>query len=306
MSDKTAGAFKCVLCGSSDFQIVCRTSAQPNVSGDVVSCDICDLKSMYPLSVQSELNKRYEKNYFQCDSPLTGGYEDYESDRDFIKKTFFRRLPFFLSYFPDQKPRSVLDVGCATGIFLETMRDQGWKVSGIDVSPFAVQQCTKKGFPVVMGNLNAGNFQNESFDLITMWDVIEHLADPLASLRTCFNLLKKDGLLVLSTPDAGAFLSRLLGDYWLGYRSVGEHVYFFDRQSILKCMATSGFDIQTIRSAGKYMPIGRILTRLRYYTRIFSAILPATLPRGERMGLYVNPGDTMMVIARKSFTKASY
>ena len=123
--------------------------------------------------------------------------------------------------------------------------------------------------------------------------------DPLQTLRVCHKLLRPGGCLVLSTPDASALLARLLGRNWLGFRSVGEHVYFFGRDTIRSYLAKAGFDVLKLVSVGKYLPLGRFVTRLHFYTRLFNIMLPEITGGPARLSLYVNPGDTMCVVARK-------
>jgi len=94
----------------------------------------------------------------------------------------------------------LLDVGCGTGILMEVAKERGWDVCGQDVSRFAVGYCRKKGFEVYDKSLPELSLPENSFDLITMFDVIAHLEDPLSYVNSCRRLLKPGGCLAIKTP----------------------------------------------------------------------------------------------------------
>jgi SAM-dependent methyltransferase len=196
----------------------------------------------------------------------------------------------------------VLDVGCATGVFLDLMRDCGWRTAGLDVSSYAVEASKAKGLEAIQRGINAAPWGPASFDLITLWDVIEHLEHPLAALRSCRSLLRPNGLLVISTPDVSAPLAHLLGSYWLGYRSAGEHLFFFGRKSLRDLLTRAGYEILSEQAVGKYMPLDYLSTRLGYYTRIFRWLRLGDLFSQLRRVIYINSGDTMCLVARRTAT----
>jgi len=292
-------SLSCNLCNSTDRQAVCRKTSSSGQSVEVVRCPRCKLMVIHPFPDSPAIKNLYNGDYFHCPSPVQGGYENYIEDEPNIKKTFLRRWKLLEDRLSKStKPMAALDIGCATGVFLEILKEKGWNVRGIDVSPFAVNAARAKNLDVAEGNLESVSLRQESFNLITLWDVIEHLEDPLGTLQACHRLLKPGGCLALSTPDASAWLARLLGSYWLGFQSVGEHLYFFTRDTISAMLIRAGFQVLGIHPVGKYLSLDRIITRLCHYTRVFRPLY--LLHRlHPHLKLYANSGDTMCVIARK-------
>lgn len=293
-------------------------------------CQKCGLILASDGKTSREVKSRYSKSYFYATKPELGGYEDYLADEQNIKRTFRRRtllidkfkiknLKFKInSKFKDQNSKKgiknlefkidlklrnknlkLLDVGCAAGFFLEVAREQGFVAQGLDISDFAVKIAQSRGHQVIKSDLVNSKLPANSFDLVTMWDLLEHVEFPDQNLKMAHRLLKKNGLLVISTPDAGSFLAQLLGSQWLGYRSIGEHRFFFSRQTLKLLLKKAGFEIINISSVGKYISSTNLHYRLQYYSKIahqFFKIPHRLLPK---FSIYVNPGDTMMVIAKK-------
>jgi 2-polyprenyl-3-methyl-5-hydroxy-6-metoxy-1,4-benzoquinol methylase len=138
---------------------------------------------------------------------------------------------------------SLLDVGCATGIFLRSMGSlPGWEVQGVEISPHAAAIARQQGLRVFTGTLEEAHFPAASFDAVTLWDVFEHLHDPASSLTEIRRVLKPDGLLVLRVPNVGSWDARIFGRYWAGYDSP-RHLYVFDRRTLAEMLARSGFEI---------------------------------------------------------------
>lgn len=127
--------FECPFCGDRAGRVVVPASQTPSLLS-VVRCAGCDLIVAHPRPSSLQLESRYTGDYFQTPTPNDGGYEDYQGDEPLIRKTFHRRLPLFLSPAPAEK-KVLLDVGCATGIFLDLMSRRGWDVHGVEVSEYA-------------------------------------------------------------------------------------------------------------------------------------------------------------------------
>ena len=263
----------------------------------LVKCMECGLIFVSPRPSLAELAAQYEAEYFHCDTPVFGGYENYEGDRENILRTFRRRMPRVLGGV--SKDARMLDVGCATGMFLEVARESGMKIEGLDLSGFAVEQARKKGFEVQQGQLGEAGFADGAFAALSMWDIIEHVTDPQGLLRECNRVLADRGTLIISTPDAGSWLAWLLGGRWLGFRSLDEHLYFFSRASLSRMLEAAGFEVTDAFSVGKYLSLSRLITRLRYYTRIGAFLLRHLDRLVPDISLYVNPFDTMCIVARK-------
>jgi 2-polyprenyl-3-methyl-5-hydroxy-6-metoxy-1,4-benzoquinol methylase len=108
----------------------------------------------------------------------------------------------------NRKPGHLLDVGCAFGTFLEFAKDRGWDVKGIEVSPYSSRFAReKRGLDVTTGTLATSNFGKEEFDLVTFWDVLEHVTDVKENLQRASRVLKPGGYVILTTDNYQSLLA---------------------------------------------------------------------------------------------------
>lgn len=135
-----------------------------------------------------------------------------------------------------------LEIGCGDGWMLRALRNQGWKVVGnertVQSTMFA---STVNGLPVFVGGLEALKREN-CFDLIILFQVLEHLADPLKTLKQCAKLLKPDGTLVVAVPNMESWQSRLTGPFWF-HLDVPRHLFHFSSRSLSYALGLAGFDV---------------------------------------------------------------
>ena len=142
----------------------------------------------------------------------------------------------------------LLDVGCATGIFLDGMRTLGWQVAGVEPTASAVEYArTRFALDVFEGRLEEAPFADHSFDVITLWDVLEHVHEPKQVLAKIHQLLRPGGLLVMSLPNPDSIEARLLGPYWAGW-DLPRHLNLFRPRQLRQHLPQMGFEINKIRS----------------------------------------------------------
>ena len=136
---------------------------------------------------------------------------------------------------------SVLDVGCGAGGNLKVLQEQGWNVSGIEISSVAAAhaQALVTG-AIHTGTLESAPFPPGSFDLILMNHSLEHFPSPLDGLRRARRLLKDDGLLVVSVPNANSFEVKLFGWWWFGW-DPPRHFYHFEKNTLFQALSQTGF-----------------------------------------------------------------
>ncbi|MBL7129848.1 MAG: class I SAM-dependent methyltransferase [Candidatus Omnitrophica bacterium] len=213
------------------------------------------------------------------------------------------RINRIKQFFPGDK---LLDVGCGFGFFLYVAKET-WDSQGIELSDFAsdfARDLTKT--KVVNADFLNVEFSEESFGIITMWDFIEHVSNPLAVLRKANKIMKMHGLLVISTPDVGSPVARILGNKW--YLLVPPlHLFYFNSDTISMLLKKSGFDIEKIEHKGKFFNIMYLAYRLGHlYPRYFSGRLyKSIVEQLSRIGFlanrsfYINTGDIMTVYAKK-------
>lgn len=153
----------------------------------------------------------------------------------------FRQLP------PVPRGGRLLDVGFGDGSFLENARSIGWDVVGVDPDIETVKNARERGLDVYHGSLEALDSMSNYFDVITMCHVIEHLYDPMASLRACYRLLKPNGYIWLETPNINSLGYSRFQENWRGLEPP-RHLVLFNSESLRKALFDVGF------SGVKYLP----------------------------------------------------
>jgi len=290
----------CNLCGADDNALVTEMGGL-----HIVRCRQCGLVYVNPRYQDQALQEIYTRVYYAHDGINDGldffGYDNYLDDEENIKITFAKRLKTIERYASRGK---LLDIGCATGFFLDLARSRGWDVVGSEVSQFSVRYARERfGLDVHLGTLEKLHFDAQSFDAITMWDVIEHVPDPMGELQEVRRVLRDGGLLSIITPDVGSPVARLLGRRWEEFRRVREHVYFFSRRTMTEVLRKVGFEVLRIEHADKVFYLGPAMHRLKYYT--WDGILTNTATRWvyrlglDRIRININPFTKMAVYARK-------
>ena len=132
----------------------------------------------------------------------------------------------------------LLDVGCGDGSFLLAARKRGWRVMGTEFNPRGAREAGLEVYERIEEVLPSGKF-----DCITLWHSLEHLRDPLASLRLLSGALAPGGVLVLAVPDADGAQARLFGPAWF-HLDVPRHLYHFGRGSLTRMLERAGFRVE--------------------------------------------------------------
>jgi len=194
-------------------------------------------------------------------------------------------------------PGRVLDIGCYLGVFLDVARRRGWQTVGVEPSAWAAQRTREQGHQVINAPLRRSNLPAASFDLITLWDVIEHLHDPLGQLREIHSLLRPGGAFALTTMDTGSLYAKMCGRRWPWYMRM--HLYYFTRGTLARMLEEAGFEVLEIARA-------RRIVSLRYFLEKAGAVLRPVAPLLELLAvpfgsLYISVdfGDNIIVLARK-------
>lgn len=139
----------------------------------------------------------------------------------------------------------LLDVGCGTGAFLEEMSMFGrWELYGVEpvAIPAQITQSRLNNANIFHGMLLESRFPSEFFDVVTWWDVLEHVPNPAACLRESFRILKPGGWLFIQTPDPDSWEARLFGPHWTGY-DAPRHLYLFPRSVLIRQLRETGFRV---------------------------------------------------------------
>lgn len=148
----------------------------------------------------------------------------------------------------------LLDVGCGNGEFLLRMRNCGWRVSGLDFDPNAVEACRRSGIDAHLGTLEDAGFEPGSFDAVTMAHVIEHVHDPPALLRACCRVLKPGGKLYVETPNIDGAGHGKYGRHWRGLEPP-RHLVIFTGSALQEACEVAGFGVDRLEgvAAGYFL-----------------------------------------------------
>ncbi len=270
----------------------------------VIRCPDCTLVYVTPRHDDKALHRLYGADYWNSESPKTRGYASYAAEEPLYLKTFRRRLGLVKKYVKSGRLR-VLDVGCAAGFFLRVMHEEGHEVRGVEVSQeiaaHAIEHIGTENIHVgVLSELKADRdgFEEHSFDLITIWDVVEHVPNPQELLRQLHRLLKPTGALILETQNIDSRFAGLLGRRWQHFKHE-EHLYHFNPTTIRRLLSESGFQVvcNTASYGGKYVSLGFIAERAGRLSPIAGFLLkPLNLLK--KMSIYLNLRDEMIVVAR--------
>ena len=218
-----------------------------------------------------EPTKLYDRDYFQSPDARQG-YDRYASLEPGLRRTARGRLRRIERLRARAGPRRggrrrLLDIGCGTGAFLAEARHAGWDVHGIEVSDYAAAEARGRGLPVTCAPIEEIRLEAAAFECVTLWDVLEHLRDPLAALHTAAGALGPHGVLALTTGDVTSLCARLSGAGWHLF-NLPEHLFFFSPRCLREMLGR--VDCRTARVAREvnWVPVAYLLERLRKSARL--------------------------------------
>ncbi|MEK6954510.1 MAG: methyltransferase domain-containing protein [Candidatus Micrarchaeota archaeon] len=276
----------CPLCGANEF----RTEL---ASGQLrlVKCNKCGFVYLNPRLKTPTLMKLYNEGAFS--SP-----DYYAETSEADKRSFEDRLAMIESFTNKGK---ILDAGCSVGSFLEIAKNRGWKVTGFDINRKAITECRRKGIDAVCTTLEETNFPPNYFDAISMNDFIEHVPDPLATLKGANRLLKNDGILFISTPKINSLLYRIFRKRWIHLKP-WQHLSFFTPITINKILRKAGFKVVRCFTLGRHRSVKILINKSEAYVgKILRKVLWRIAPKSIRdRTIYFDPGDEMGIIAIKT------
>ena len=263
----------CELCGHSRHATRYRLD-----SIHVVECQECGLVFADPSTHPLQQGELYDAAYFQeragyflnCSGTPTPGPSGEHIAR------FQDGLRLLEGY---GKAGELLDVGCAVGIFLRMAEEAGWRVQGVDVSAYATSIARR----ACRGNVHTGEltqigFPKGFFDVVTLWDVVEHFVHPKSVLSEVHRILKDDGLILLDTPNEGCLIRRAArGLYRLSRGRLSYparklyhayHLYYFSESTLRTLLEQCGFEILRMfrkpipREKGRGTPLERAVVKV--------------------------------------------
>lgn len=231
------------------------------------SCPNCGLKFVWPIPTQVELNHFYRTGYWQKQEfrgKKALGYLSYEAEKESLFD-YFQKVMCQLKIAPGR----ALDIGCGPGYFLKIAQNSGWEVYGVDLSWEAVKKARQllKTQLIYNKSTQKVNFKNNFFDLITVFQTIEHLPIPRDFLEEVRRILKPRGLVLINTPDTDGWQAKLMSKHWFSYRHP-DHFWFFNEKSLCRLLKSSGFGkIRRLKDPARVYELKYLIKILPFYIR---------------------------------------
>jgi SAM-dependent methyltransferase len=221
--------FSCSLCGGDVRVPVIAIGAYA-----VSRCSACGLGFLDPPLPEGMVS--YEEDFYAEQGAIKDPSDGIRENVPRVK--FVRRF---------KKSGNLLDVGCGLGFFLEAARREGFSVTGLEWSRWAADYIRGQfGFPVLPAPVETVSLEENSQDVCTLWQVIEHLPDPLAALGRIHGLLRDKGVLVMETRNSTGYDARVLGPEWGGW-TLPHHIWHFDPRSLRLLVEQSGFRVVRVK-----------------------------------------------------------
>jgi len=258
----------CNLCGTNDYRLIYpgryeRAKPQELVStfrssGDeilvdpLVECQRCGLKYLNPRLREDIILEAY----------AAGTDELFVSQVKAREKTFEKSLRLIEKFVATKG--KILDVGTGGGSFLHVAKTQGWEVQGCEPNRWLVEWAYKHyGLPIYPGTIFDQSWSDQYFDVVTLWDVLEHTTDPKKVLKECRRILRKEGLLLVNYPDIDSLIARLMGRRWVFLLSI--HLYYFTFVTLSRMLKDCGFEVIFHKRHWQSLELDYIFQRMQSY-----------------------------------------
>jgi len=239
---------------------LCESAQRPRVEmrlleADLVRCTRCGLVRVALMPTAASAARLYADGYFR--DPRRG-YVDYVADERVFRAEFRRRLRVLRS--AGARGR-LLDVGCASGALLVEARAGGFDPVGLEPAPAMARRAAESsGCPVLAVPLQDALLAPAAYDVVTMFDVLEHVVAPVRALEALRRALAPGGTLAVTVPDYGGMWARASGRTW-PFLTPWEHLVYFTRRTLRASLATAGFERVRFHAARTPVSFGTLAAK---------------------------------------------
>jgi 2-polyprenyl-3-methyl-5-hydroxy-6-metoxy-1,4-benzoquinol methylase len=211
----------------------------------LVRCTACDLVYVNPTFDEAHYKSVYaSQDYQDIVRDLGIKSHDYR-----VQRFGAERVRLMAEHLPAVRSPRYLDVGCSTGFVVEAARASGWEAIGVDLNPSAIEYGRSRGLDVRAVDLEEAGFDPESFDAVSLFDVLEHLLDPVRTLRACTRLLRNGGIVFLYVPNYDS-ASRLLMGKDAHFIWPTHHLNYYTPATIRDLMTRESLDTVYLATEG--------------------------------------------------------
>ncbi|HEV2884460.1 MAG TPA: class I SAM-dependent methyltransferase [Pyrinomonadaceae bacterium] len=275
--------------------LICRGRETEPLYKGLLRCRNCQYIFADLKLTDEELARLYDESLFK-----EGEFFDYAADRKYFEKNFRLRYKVLRRYLDSNRHRRLLEIGSAYGFFLNVVRVDFSEILGIDLTDEGVRYSREElKLPAVQGDFLQHNFDGKKFDVVCMWDTIEHVRRPDLYVEKVAELTEPGALFALTTGDIASLLARARGQNW---RMIipPVHAHYFSSATLTRLLENYGFEVVYNRYCGFY----RSASNVAYILLALRQQRPRAFQWLQRRGLlnwgfYLNVYDIMYVIARK-------
>ncbi len=277
--------------------VVCGRGGRPRYAKGTArywECWQCGLLYQHPLPDPRDMQKFADEEYSR------GGYREYVRARELKVSTFRERLELIQRRVPEGR---LLDVGCACGYLIEVALDAGYDAYGVEFAASALAQASPRVQPRIFSDNVEGVAAKElgAFDVVTAFDIVEHLLDPIRFLGQLRNLLRPGGLLAVTTPDSRHVLRFLMGARWPMLQPL-QHTFLFSRRSMRLALERAGFTGASLQRATKRLTLDYLASQIEDHTpaiyRLYKAMSPVLPPTLRGWPMKINIGEMLVLALR--------
>jgi 2-polyprenyl-3-methyl-5-hydroxy-6-metoxy-1,4-benzoquinol methylase len=240
----------CPLCGRDSAELLTEAADPipadgPGLRFAVVECRHCRLAYTNPRPTAEAIARFYPPDY-RPHQPPPAARRVHPPTR-FWSRVLGRPCPERRGVLPGGAPGRLLDFGCGGGGYLRRMADLGWRVTGLDLAPRVVRAVRDDlGCDALAGSLPHPELAPASFDVVTMWQSLEHVHRPLAILREALRVLVPGGTAVVAVPNFDSLPARWYGEHWFGL-DLPRHLTHFTPATLTEMLRVAGFRVKSVR-----------------------------------------------------------
>lgn len=275
----------CIACGNNKF-------LKSKILG-LLECGHCGFLTADVTLSFEDLQELYSRNYF-CGEE----YADYQRDKEIIQKDFEKRLYRMNALIDNPEQKTLFEIGCAYGFFIEIAKKLYSIVSGIDISEDAIKYAISE-----LGlDVKCGDYLKEKIEpchVICIWDTIEHLSAPELYIQKAYADLVDGGIICITTGDAGSLLAKMRGKRWRQIHPP-THLHYFSKKTLSAMLRRSGFEIIDISYPSKLISLNTffytILCLKSHHKKLYEFLGKIKV---NDINVNINLHDFMFIIARK-------
>ncbi len=275
--------------------VVCGSAARKPLYKGIVQCSQCGHVYADLAMSDEEMMELYRKNYFFGEE-----YSDYLRDKPILQKNFRTRMKVLKRFLKPELHKRLLEIGSAYGFFLEVAKPDFESVCGIDITEDGCNYASETlHLPVIQDDFLAHDFGGQQFEVMTMWDTIEHLREPNLYLEKLSGLMPSGSLLTFTTGDIDGWNARLRKENWRMIHPP-THVHYFSRRTLAQMLDRYGYDVVYSKHCGFYRSLDMVLYMILVLRQNKPMLYKALAATGlTKIDFYLNMYDIMYVIARK-------